>query len=56
MDNPKVIVDDRVQNLVPFLPLGEMNRPAQPQPTPNSGAPSLPNLGPRANAPAQPQK
>ena len=38
-DNPKVVVDERVQNLVPFLPLGELNRPAQPGPTP---APALP--------------
>jgi membrane protease subunit HflK len=26
--NPKVIIDDRVQGLVPFLQLNEQNRPA----------------------------
>ena len=55
-DNPKVIVDDRVQNLVPFLPLGELNRPAQPAPTPGSGMAPLPSLGPRAGAATPPQK
>ena len=55
-DNPKVIVDDRVQNLVPFLPLGELGgRPSQPAPAPASGAPALSSFGPRAT-PAQPQK
>ena len=47
-DNPKVVVDERVQNLVPFLPLGELNRPAQPAPAPTPGLPpSLSGLAPQ---------
>ena len=47
-DNPKVVVDERVQNLVPFLPLGELNRPAQPGPTPTPALPpSLSGLAPQ---------
>jgi membrane protease subunit HflK len=39
-DNPKVVVDERVQNLVPFLPLGDLNRTPQPGgPVPTPGAP-----------------
>lgn len=45
-DNPKVIVDDRVRNLVPFLPLGDLGRGAQPSPTP---APAPVSPGPRAS-------
>jgi membrane protease subunit HflK len=40
-DNPKVVVDERVQNLVPFLPLGDLNR-TQPQPGAPQPAPGLP--------------
>ena len=44
--NPKVIIDDKVQGLVPFLQLNEQNRPAQParpQQSPSAAAaPALP--------------
>jgi membrane protease subunit HflK len=42
-DNPKVIVDERVQNLVPFLPLGDLgNRPATPPAPPTPIPPTVP--------------
>jgi membrane protease subunit HflK len=31
-NTPSVIVDDRLQGIVPFLPLGEANRPTRPSP------------------------
>lgn len=37
--NPKVVIDDKVQGLVPFLQLNEQNRPAQPA-RPQQGSPS----------------
>jgi membrane protease subunit HflK len=48
-DNPKVVVDERVQNLVPFLPLNELNRarpPAAPAPAPGT-PPALSGLAPQ---------
>lgn len=41
-DNPKVIVDERVQNVVPFLPLGELGQ----RPPTTGNAP--PGVGPAA--------
>jgi membrane protease subunit HflK len=53
--NPKVVIDDRVQGLVPFLQLNEQNRPAagagQPRPsnpTAAAVAPVLPAARPNA--------
>jgi membrane protease subunit HflK len=47
-DNPKVVVDERVQNLVPFLPLGDLNRPAQPPAPPaQGGSPAVSGLAPQ---------
>ncbi|MCC7281221.1 MAG: FtsH protease activity modulator HflK [Acetobacteraceae bacterium] len=47
-DNPKVVVDDRVQNLVPFLPLGDLSRPTPPASAPTSGQPpSISGLSPQ---------
>ncbi len=41
--NPKVIVDDRLQGIVPFLPLGEGGQPQQPRPAlPSTRPPPLP--------------
>lgn len=52
-DNPKVVVDERVQNLVPFLPLNDIgrNRPATPAPVP---LPGMPGIAPQARAPGAP--
>lgn len=47
-DNPKVIVDERVQNVVPFLPLGELGQ----RPPATGSAP--PGVGPAAQG-RQPQ-
>jgi membrane protease subunit HflK len=52
--NPKVIIDDKVQGLVPFLQLNEQNRAAQPARPPGSAAAALPALPagrPSAGAP-----
>lgn len=38
-NTPSIIVDDRLQGIVPFLPLGETTRPA---PTPSTPAPASP--------------
>lgn len=53
--SPTVVVDERVQNLVPFLPLGDLNRAAAPpqqrpapgldRPTPLPSAPAAPPPG-----------
>jgi membrane protease subunit HflK len=39
--NPKVIVDDRLQGLVPFLNLGDQQRSRPANPAPASGAPPM---------------
>ena len=54
--NPKVIIDDKVQGLVPFLQLNEQNRPAAPQSRPQGGspapaAPAFPPSRPNAGLP-----
>ena len=57
--NPKVVIDDKVQGLVPFLQLNEQNRPAAAsQPRPQGGgnpgsvvAPALPGSRPSAGLP-----
>ena len=53
--NPKVIIDDKVQGLVPFLQLNEQNRPAQPARPQGAGAaaaiPALPANRPNAGMP-----
>jgi len=40
--NPKVIVDDRLQGIVPFLPLGEGGQPQQRSPLPTARPQPLP--------------
>jgi len=42
--NPKVIIDDKVQGLVPFLQLNEQNRPAQPPRQQGPAATAVPAL------------
>jgi membrane protease subunit HflK len=52
-NTPSVIVDDRLQGIMPFLPLGEATRPAnRPAPTqPGTGfAPTAPSTAPRGTA------
>lgn len=49
--NPKVLVDDRLQGVVPFLPLGEIGRPAaaptqRPQPQPQVQTQPQPGFNP----------
>jgi membrane protease subunit HflK len=50
--NPKVIIDDKVQGLVPFLQLNEQNRPAQPArpQSPATVAPAFPPNRPNTGA------
>lgn len=50
--NPKVIIDDKVQGLVPFLQLNEQNRPAQPArpQSPATAAPAFPPSRPNTGA------
>ncbi len=54
--NPKVVIDDRVQGLVPFLQLNEQSRPAAGtaqtrSPNPATVAPALPSVRPNAGPP-----
>ena len=54
--NPKVVIDERVQGLVPFLQLNDQNRPAtgtgqSRQPGPAAVAPALPGVRPGAGLP-----
>jgi modulator of FtsH protease HflK len=50
--NPKVIVDDRLQGLVPFLNLGDQARPAG-RPAPPAAAAAPPFVNSRAQGPAR---
>lgn len=55
--SPTVVVDERVQNLVPFLPLGDLNRaspPAQQRPAPGIDRPMPVPSGPAAPPPGGP--
>lgn len=55
--SPTVVVDERVQNLVPFLPLGDLNRaaaPAQQRPAPGIDRPMPLPSGPAAPPPGGP--
>ncbi|HYI82508.1 MAG TPA: protease modulator HflK, partial [Acetobacteraceae bacterium] len=54
--NPKVVIDERVQGLVPFLQLNDQSRPAtgtgqSRQPGPAAVAPALPGVRPGAGLP-----
>jgi membrane protease subunit HflK len=44
--NPKVLVDDRLQGIVPFLPLGEGGVSTGPKPPTPQSAPAQPQLRP----------
>ncbi|WP_343897056.1 FtsH protease activity modulator HflK [Craurococcus roseus] len=54
--NPKVVIDDKVQGLVPFLQLNEQNRPAQPaRPQQSPSATAAPALPAARNATGSPR-
>ena len=48
---PSVIVDNRLQGIVPFLPLNETTRPVAPAPTPMPQVPLPPAAAPRGPRP-----